>query len=131
MRIFDKRQPTVGIQPERGPLTPRLFHIDTALALLSTQRPRTDAVRAALDFQLDRRLELRPAPEPVVNPGCGDIFTARTGGQWCEICEHEVRPGEVVASQPGTGGLVQHVVCPIAIQDVQDVPGRGGEGGSL
>lgn len=120
MPLFGKRQPAVGIQREPNPLTVRLFHIDAELAKLAVQQPRSAAVRAALDFQLDRRLELRPVPAPAVNAGCGDIFIARTGGQRCEVCENEVRPGETVASQPGTGGLIQHVLC----------PEPGGEGGS-
>lgn len=39
-------------------------------------------------------------------------FAAEQGGQWCEICEQEIQPGETIADQPGTGGLVQHVTCP-------------------
>ena len=121
MGIFGKRQPaTVGINPDANPLTVRLFHIDADLTKLATQQPRTDAVRRSIDHLLDRRLTVRPAPQPQANAGCGDIYTARTGGQACEICARDIRPGETIASQPGTGGLVQHVVC----------PDRGGEGGA-
>jgi hypothetical protein len=99
-------------QPAPSPLTIRLRHIDMALEMLARKQPRDESVWKKIDDGLDERLDMRPAPAPVVNPGCGDIFIARTGGQCCEVCEHEVRPGEVVASQPGTGGLVQHVACP-------------------
>lgn len=107
--------PAVGIAPVAPtPLTLRLRHIDIELGKLRTVEPRTDITWGALDYWLDRRLVLRPA----VNPGCGDVVVAGQRGQHCEICEREIRPGEIIADQPGTGGLVQHRTCP------------GGEGGS-
>jgi len=63
MPLFGKRQPTVGIQREPNPLTVRLFHIDVKLAKLAAKQPRTDAVRAEIDDELDARLKLRSGGE--------------------------------------------------------------------
>lgn len=53
-----KRQPTVGINPAGL----RLRHIDIELAKLAV-RERTDGVRLALDFWLDRRNSVRHGGE--------------------------------------------------------------------
>jgi hypothetical protein len=69
----------------------RQIHVDMRLAEL-VAAPRTPWNLAAIDVELDRRLEERPAPS-------------------CERCEEKIA-GEPFAVQPGTGGLVVHVRCP-------------------
>lgn len=77
---------------ERQPLgIVRQIHVDMRLAELAAA-PRHPWNLAAIDVELDRRLEIRPAPS-------------------CERCEQKIA-GEQFEALPGTGGLVVHVRCP-------------------
>lgn len=65
------RNRTVGIQPPAdpvpNPLQLRLRHIDADLTRLAGG-PRTENWRVSVDYLLDKRLELRPAPAEQVTP---------------------------------------------------------------
>ena len=83
------------IWPSRDEMQPlgivRMPQIDERLAELAAA-PRTPWNLAAIDVELDRRLEQRPAPS-------------------CERCEQKIA-GDPFETLPGTGGLVVHVRCP-------------------
>lgn len=77
---------------ERQPLgIVRMPQVDERLAELAAA-PRNPWNLAAIDFELDRRLEIRPAPR-------------------CERCEEKIA-GEPFETLPGTEGLVVHRRCP-------------------
>jgi formylmethanofuran dehydrogenase subunit E len=86
--LFRLRTPADELQP-LGIV--RMPQVDKRLAELATA-PRNLWNLAAIDVELDRRLEIRPAPS-------------------CERCEEKIG-GEKFAVLPGTGGLVVHVQCP-------------------